>query len=438
MHILALQANELVLILFSGKRMILQTISRIPFWKKVLTGFILGALVGVLLGETATVLKPLGDLFISAIKMLVAPLVFCAIVVSITSLGAQTNLKRLSLKTLGMFMLTGTIASLIGLSVGSLIDMGGTMQLATTEIRERNIPGFAQVLLDMIPVNPFASLAEGKVLQIIVFAALVGIAINKVGDKAESLKRTIEAGAEVMFQLTRMVLKLTPIGVFGLMAWVVGEYGLSTLLPLGKFIAAIYIAALIHIIFVYGGLVKFAAGLSPLQFFRKAMPAQLVAFSTSSSFGTLPASTRAVETMGVSKHYAAFVMPLGATMNMDGCGGIYPAIAAIFIAQIYNISLDTLDYIMIAVTATVASVGTAGVPGSAMVMLTVTLGVIGLPLEGIAFIAAIDRIIDMIRTATNVTGDMMTAVVIGKSENEFDETQFYSNDIQETIPSNTQ
>uniref|UniRef100_Q0HS56 Sodium:dicarboxylate symporter n=1 Tax=Shewanella sp. (strain MR-7) TaxID=60481 RepID=Q0HS56_SHESR len=410
--------------------MILQTISRIPFWQKVLAGFILGALVGVLLGETATVLKPLGDLFISAIKMLVAPLVFCAIVVSITSLGSQTNLKRLSLKTLGMFMLTGTIASLIGLAVGSLIDMGGTMQLATTEVRERNIPGFAQVLLDMIPVNPFASLADGKVLQIIVFAALVGIAINKVGEKAEPLKRTIEAGAEVMFQLTRMVLKLTPIGVFGLMAWVVGEYGLSTLLPLGKFIAAIYIAALIHMIFVYGGLVKFAAGLSPVQFFRKAMPAQLVAFSTSSSFGTLPASTRAVETMGVSKRYSAFVMPLGATMNMDGCGGIYPAIAAIFIAQIYGIPLDTLDYVMIAVTATVASVGTAGVPGSAMVMLTVTLGVIGLPLEGIAFIAAIDRIIDMIRTATNVTGDMMTAVVIGKSENELDVDQFYNNETQ--------
>ncbi len=413
--------------------MILQTISRIPFWQKVLTGFILGALVGVFLGETATIFKPLGELFISAIKMLVAPLVFCSIVVSITALGSQSNLTRLSLKTLGMFMLTGTIASLIGLAVGSLIDMGGNMQLATTEVRERNIPGFAQVLLDMIPVNPFASLADGKVLQIIVFAALVGIAINKVGEKAAPLKRTIEAGAEVMFQLTRMVLKLTPIGVFGLMAWVIGEYGLATLLPLGKFIAAIYIAALIHMIFVYGGLVKFAAGLSPVQFFRKAMPAQLVAFTTSSSFGTLPASTRAVETMGVSKRYSAFVMPLGATMNMDGCGGIYPAIAAIFIAQIYAIPLDTLDYVMIAITATVASVGTAGVPGSAMVMLTVTLGVIGLPLEGIAFIAAIDRIIDMIRTATNVTGDMMTAVVVGKSENELDIEQFNADDSQGSV-----
>ena len=408
--------------------MILDTFKRIPFWQKVLAGFILGTLVGVALGSSAVVLKPLGDLFISAIKMLVAPLVFCAIVVSITSLGGQTTLTRLSMKTLGLFMFTGTVASFIGLAVGSLIDMGGSLELATSEVRERDIPGFTQVLLNMIPVNPFASLAEGKVLQIIVFAALVGIAINAVGEKAEPLKKVMEASSEVMFQLTRMVLKLTPIGVFGLMAWVVGEYGLSTLLPLGKFIIAIYIAALIHIIFVYGGLVKFAAGLSPIKFFRKAMPAQLVAFSTASSFGTLPASTRCSESMGVSKRYSAFVLPLGATMNMDGCGGIYPAIAAIFIAQIYGIPLDMTDYMLIAVTATVASVGTAGVPGSAMVMLTVTLGVIGLPLEGIAFIAAIDRIIDMIRTATNVTGDMMTAVVIGKSEGQLDVAQFNAED----------
>ena len=406
--------------------MMWQTIKQIPFWQKVLAGFFLGAMIGVIFGESATVLKPLGDLFIGAIKMLVAPLVFCAIVVSITALGSQVSLKRLSFKTLAMFMFTGTLASLIGLTVGSLIDMGGSMDLVATEVRERHVPGFAQVLLDMIPVNPFASLAEGKVLQIIVFAALIGIAINKVGEKAEPLKRTFEAGAEVMFQLTRMVLQLTPIGVFGLMAWVVGEYGLSTLLPLGKFIAAIYIAALIHIIVVYGGLIKFVAKVSPLQFFRKAMPAQIVAFTTASSFGTLPASTRCTESMGVSKRYGSFVLPLGATMNMDGCGGIYPAIAAIFIAQIYGISLDMTDYMLIAVTATVASVGTAGVPGSAMVMLSVTLGVVGLPLEGIAFIAAIDRIIDMIRTSTNVTGDMMTAVVIGKSEGQFDEAQFYA------------
>ena len=406
--------------------MIQSVLQRIPFWQKVLVGFFLGSLIGVIFGEQATALKPLGDLFISAIKMLVAPLVFCAIVTSITSYESHGNLKRLALKTLTMFMFTGTIASLIGLGIGSLIDMGGSMQLATSAVRERNIPGFGQVLLDMIPTNPFESLAEGKVLQIIVFAALIGIAINKIGEKALPLKKVIDSGAEVMFTLTSMVLKLTPIGVFGLMAWVVGKYGLSTMMPLGKFIIAIYIAAFIHIIFVYGGLVTFVAKLNPIQFFRKALPAQLVAFTTASSFGTLPASTKSVQAMGVTKGYRSFVLPLGATMNMDGCGGIYPAIAAIFIAQIYGIDFTTQDYVMIAITATVASIGTAGVPGSAMVMLTVTLGVVGLPLEGIAFIAAIDRVIDMIRTATNVTGDMMTAVVVGKSEGELNEEQFYS------------
>ena len=403
-----------------------QTIKRIPFWQKVLTGFILGVAIGILWGEPAKALKPLGTLYISLIKMLVAPLIFCAITVSITSFGKQVGLQRLSIKTFLMFMFTGTMASLIGLAIGSSIDMAGTTKLVATEELTRHVPGFFQVIQDMIPSNPFASFAEGKVPQIIVFAVFVAVAINKVGEKAEPLKKTIEAGAEVMFQLTRMIIQLTPIGVFGLMAWLVGEYGLSTLLPLSKFIGAIYLAAVIHIIVVYGGLIKFVGKLSPLQFFKKSVPAQIVAFTTSSSYGTLPTSSRCAQDMGVSKSYRSFVLPLGATMNMDGCGGFYPAIAAIFIAQVYGISLDMTDYLLIVITATVASIGTAGVPGSALIMLSVTLGVIGLPLEGIAFIAAIDRIIDMIRTCTNITGDMMTAVVVGKSENQFDEQQFAS------------
>ncbi|PCI59829.1 MAG: dicarboxylate/amino acid:cation symporter [Gammaproteobacteria bacterium] len=406
-----------------------KTIKNIPFWQKVLVGFILGVSIGIIFGEPAKALKPLGTLYISLIKMLVAPLIFCAITVSITSFGAQVGLKRLSLKTFLMFMFTGTMASLIGLAIGTSIDMAGTTKLVSTEVLTRHVPGFFQVIQDMLPVNPFASLSEGKVPQIIVFAALIAIAINKVGKKAEPLKKAIEAGAEVMFQLTRMVIQLTPIGVFGLMAWLVGEYGLSTLVPLSKFIGAIYLAAFIHIIFVYGGLITFMAKLNPIQFFKKSIPAQIVAFTTSSSYGTLPTSTQCSKSMGVSKSYRSFVLPLGATMNMDGCGGFYPAIAAIFIAQVYGISLDSTDYMLIVVTATVASIGTAGVPGSALIMLSVTLGVIGLPLEGIAFIAAIDRIIDMIRTCTNITGDMMTAVVVGKSENQFDEQQFNSEEL---------
>ena len=238
------------------------------------------------------------------------------------------------------------------------------------------------------------------------------------------MKKLVNAGAEIMYAITRMVLQLTPFGVFGLMAWAVGSFGLATLLPLAKFIGAIYLACLLHMAIVYGGMVKVFGAMSWRQFFKAILPAQLVAYSSASSYGTLPVSFKvATEELKVSKNYASFVLPLGATINMDGCGGIFPAIAAIFIAHIYGIPLDTMDYLLIAGTATLASLGTAGVPGTAMVMLTVTLSVVGLPLEGIAFIAAVDRIIDMMRTATNISGDLMVARVVAKQEGLLEEPE---------------
>lgn len=395
----------------------------IPFWQRVLGALLLGVAVGVVFGEQATVLKPLGTLFINAIRMLVVPLVFFSLITSITSLADSNKMQRLAVKTIGLFLLTAFIASLIGLTIGSVINWGDSLNLTATAMRERNIPPVADVLTGLIPTNPVAALAEANILQIILFAAIFGIAINKVGEKAEPMKKLMQSGAEIMYQITRMVLQLTPLGVFGLMAWVVGSYGLATLLPLAKFIGAIYVACLIHMVLVYGGLVKLFGGMSIRQFFKAVFPAQLVAYSSASSYGTLPVTFKVVtEDLKVSKNYASFVLPLGATINMDGCGGIFPAISAIFIAHIYNIPLDMLDYLLIAATATIASVGTAGVPGTAMVMLTVTLSVVGLPIEGIAFIAAIDRIVDMMRTATNVTGDMMVARVVGKQEGLLEES----------------
>ncbi|MDX1677466.1 dicarboxylate/amino acid:cation symporter [Arsukibacterium sp.] len=389
----------------------------IPFWQRVLGGLVLGVLAGVVLGETATALKPLGTLFINAIRMLVVPLVFFALITSITSLADNQKMGRLAAKTIGLFLFTALIASLIGLTIGSFMNWGDALQLTASEVRERTIPPVAEVITNLIPTNPVAALVNGNVLQIIVFASLVGIAINAIGEKAEPMKKVVQSGAEIMFQITRMVMQLTPIGVFGLMAWAVGSFGLATLLPLAKFIAAVYLACIIHIVLVYGGMVKLFGGIGMRAFFKAILPAQLVAYSSASSYGTLPVSYKVVtEDLRVSKSYASFVLPLGATINMDGCGGIFPAIAAIFIAHIYGIPLDTVDYVLIAGTATLASLGTAGVPGTAMVMLTVTLSVVGLPLEGIAFIAAVDRIIDMMRTATNVTGDTMVALVVGRSE----------------------
>jgi hypothetical protein len=393
------------------------TLLKLSLWQQVLLALALGVLAGAWLGPDAVVLKPLGTLFLNAIKMLVVPLVFFALVQGITALGSGQKLGRLAAKTVGLFLLTAMIASGLGLLVGSLFQFEANPALAHTTVIAKEIPPVAQVLTDLIPTNIISAFASGNVLQIIVFAVLFAIAINAAADKAEPLKKVINAGAEVMFELTRLVLKLTPIGVFGLIAWVVGQYGLATLLPLGKFILAIYLACLLHMLLTYGALVKLFTRMPVWQFFRTIFPIQLVAFSTASSYGTLPVSYKVVtEDLKVSKEYASFVLPLGSTINMDGCGGIYPAIAAIFIANLYGIPLQLTDYLLIAGTATVASLGTAGVPGTALVMLTVTLSVVGLPLEGIAFIAAIDRVVDMIRTTTNVTGDATVALVVATQE----------------------
>lgn len=389
----------------------------IPFWQRVLGAFMLGTLIGVVAPALAVELKPLGSLFVQAIKMLVAPLIFTALISAILQLEGQQGVGKLGAKTVALFLFTAILASIIGLLVGQLIDVPMQADLAAVDnFTEKQVPGPVTVFLNMIPSNPFAALAEGNILQIVVFAVLVGIAIRQLGSSAAPLAAVMQSGAQVMYQITRMVLELTPVGVLGLMAWVVGYYGLTSLLPLASFIGAIYLACLLHMLVVYGSLVKLA-GLSPWSFFKAVFSAQLVAFTSCSSFGTIPAAHQAItERLGVSKSYASFVLPLGATINMDGCGGIYPAIASIFIAQLYGIPLEWFDYLLIMLTATLASVGTAGVPGTAMVMLTVTLNVVGLPLEGIAFIAAVDRIIDMIRTATNVTGDMAISVVLGRTE----------------------
>jgi hypothetical protein len=384
---------------------------------QVLLALLLGAITGVLLAEHASLLKPLGTIFRNAIKLLVAPLIFFALVNGIVAIQGQQQLGRLAVKTISLFLLTALIASGLGLLIGTLAGFTADPQLSQTVIAAKQIPPFSQVLTDLVPANFLAPFVSGNVLQIIVLAILTGVALNKAGAQVAPIRQFVEGGNHLMFELTQFVLKFTPLGVFGLIAATVGQYGLSVLLPLGSFIIAIYIACLIHIFGVYGALVKLGSKMPLRQYFRAVLPAQLVAFSTGSSYGTLPVTYKVVtEQLKVSRSYASFVLPLGSTINMDGCGGIYPAIAAIFIAKLYGIELELFDYLLIAGTATVASLGTAGVPGTALVMLTVTLTVVGLPLEGIAFIAAVDRIVDMMRTTTNVSGDMAVALVVAESE----------------------
>ena len=395
----------------------------IPLWIRTAIGFALGILAGLILRERAEVwLQPIGDLYLNLIRMVVAPLVLFTIASSIAKLGEGAGAVRLGVRTILWFALTSLLAVLVGFAFAHLINPGvGLSNLPLGEVKERVIPTPLEVLLGVVPTNPFKALTDGKVLQIIFFSALVGVALVALGDRAANARRLVDEGAAIIFRITRWVIQLTPFGVFGLIGSVVGGYGWEALLPLIKFILAIYAACLFHILVVYSGLLKLH-GLKVRAFFRGAFAAQQTAFATSSSLGTLPITLRqTVERLGVPQAYASFAVPLGANVKMDGCGAIYPAIAAIFIAQYFKIDLSLTQYILIGLTAVLGSLGTAGVPGTSIVMLTLTLSTAGLPLEGIGYIVAIDRIIDMMRTATNVTGQMLVPVLVAKEEGILDQ-----------------
>ena len=395
----------------------------IPLWIRTAVGFALGILAGLILRERAEIwLQPIGDLYLNLIRMVVAPLVLFTIASSIAKLGEGAGAVRLGVRTIMWFAITSLLAVLVGFAFGHLINPGmGLSNLPLGEVKAREIPTPLEVLLGVVPTNPFQALSEGKVLQIIFFSALVGVALVALGDRAANARRLVDEGAAIIFRITRWVIQLTPFGVFGLIGSVVGGYGWEALLPLIKFIVAIYAACLFHILVVYSSLLKLH-GLKVMAFFRGAFAAQQTAFATSSSLGTLPITLRqTVERLGVPQAYAAFAVPLGANVKMDGCGAIYPAIAAIFIAQYFKIDLSLTQYILIGLTAVLGSLGTAGVPGTSIVMLTLTLSTAGLPLEGIGYIVAIDRIIDMMRTATNVTGQMLVPVLVAKEEGILDQ-----------------
>jgi len=281
-------------------------------------------------------------------------------------------------------------------------------------------PSIVDTLISLVPSNPVQAFATDNILQVIVFALLFGLAINMAGEKGKPAARIIDSLAEVMLKLTGMVMEFAPFGVFGLMAWVSGKFGLGVLLPLAKVILVVYAGCALHAILVYGGLIALLARVNPTRFFRGMADAQLVAFSTASSAGTLPVNLRCTQrNLGVSESISSFVLPLGATLNMDGTA-LYQGVTALFVAQAYGIDLTFAHYVTIVISAVLASIGTAGVPGAGMIMLSLVLSSVGLPLEGVALIAGIDRILDMIRTTVNITGDAAGSVIIARSENELD------------------
>lgn len=391
-------------------------------WKKIFIGLCLGLLVGLLFKDVALMLKPVGTLFINMIKMLIVPLVFVTLVTGITSMEDLSKMRRIGIKTFSIYLVTTAIAVAIGLAFGIFFEPGAGVALSNTAaITAKSAPPLIDTLLALIPTNPMDSLVKGDILQIIVFAIFLGIAISMAGEKGKPVAAFFESFSEVMFKLTEIVISFAPIGVFGLMAWVSASYGVDVLISLAKVIGCVYIACIVHMALTMGGGIAIFTRLNPIKFFKGIASAQTVAFTTTSSSGTLPITTsNAIHNLGVSKPIASFVLPLGATINMDGTA-IYQGICAMFVAQAFGIDLSFANYMTIILTATLASIGTAGVPGAGLIMLSLVLTSVNLPLEGIAIIAGIDRILDMARTTVNITGDAMTAVIVAKGEGELDE-----------------
>lgn len=406
---------------------------RLPLWLQILAGMSLGIVVGQLLGERADYLKPIGTLFVNTIKMLIVPLVFCSLIVGVTSMQDTSKMGRIGFKSFAFYLATTSIAISLGLLVGALMAPGEGLPLAphSAVADAKAVPSIMETLINIVPTNPVAALADGQILQVIVFAVALGVALVLIGEHGKPAIRVFESLAEAMYKLTDMVMKLAPYGVFGLMAWVSGKYGMQMLLPLLKVIVAVYLGCILHVLGFYSIVLSVFARLNPLQFFKGVSNALAVAFTTSSSAGTLPISMKcASEYLGVNKKISSFVLPLGATINMDGTA-LYQGVTALFVAQAFGVDLTWVDYATIVLTATLASIGTAGVPGAGLVMLTLVLNSVGLPLEGVALIAGIDRILDMARTVVNVAGDLVATTVIAKSEDELD-LAHYNADLQQS------
>ena len=382
-------------------------------------GFILAIVLGIIFGPKIEIVQPLGDLFLRLIKFIVVPLVLASLVTGITSLNNVKKLLSVGGKTIGYFLVTTFIAVVIGILVGYVISPGKGLDITIpTENTEKvEIPSVLDTVLTIIPVNPFESLSTGNILQIIFIAIAIGIAITSVGEKAKPLANLFESLALVMYKITGVIMKFAPIGIFGIMAPIVGNYGLAILLPLLKVILAVAIACALQLFVTYSIAVRVFGKMNPITFLKGIAPAGLVAFTTTSSSATLPVTIKnAEENLGVSKEISSFVLPLGSTINMDGAA-IYQGIAVIFIAQFFNIELTFTQIITVMFMAVLVSIGAAGVPGAGLIMLTMVLQSVNLPLEGIALVAAIDRILDMFRTGINVIGDASAAVVVQHQEN---------------------
>ena len=389
---------------------------------KILIGLVLGVLAGLGLGQEGLGfakiwIAPFGKIFMNMIKMIIVPLVLSSLIVGICGLGDVKKIGRVGAKTVAYYLGTTAFAIVLGLALGTLMSPGTGITMPGAEVKAaaKAAPPLMEVIVAIFPTNPIDAMLNANMLQIIVFALFMGGGITMVGERADSFFKFFDGMAEVCYKVVGMIMWFAPIGVFALMTPVTATYGAAVLLPLLKVILAVYLGCFLHAFIVYGFLLKTVGKMNPMTFFRGILPAQMVAFSTCSSSATLPVSFECVQEMGVSKEVSSFVLPLGATINMDGTA-LYQGVCALFIAQIYGVDLSMGQYVTIILTGTLASIGTAGVPGAGLIMLTMILTAVGLPLEGAALVAGIDRILDMPRTTVNITGDATVALIVDKGE----------------------
>lgn len=411
---------------------------------QILIGLVGGALAGGLIGMAgggeivATYVRPVGTLFIRLITMIAAPLVLASLVVGASSITEPSKFGRIGGKTVAAFLCTTAAAITIGLVVANVLQPGAGLpadvsarllanyrEQAGARVGGAESLSVVEQLLALVPTNPFAALANGNMLQIVVFALMVGLALTLVpADRAAPVIRVFEGFTDVLIKIVELVMLMAPYGVFALIAAVTAEFGFGILGTLGWYTLAVIVGLVLHFFGVYGTFVRlFARGRMPLRrFYRTLASVHLLAFSSSSSAATLPLNMATVrDRLGVSKRVTSFVLPLGATINMDGTA-LYQGVAAVFIAQVYGIPLDFADQAAIVLTATLASIGTAAVPGAGLVMLVIVLETVGVPVEGIALIFGVDRLLDMCRTVVNVTGDAAVAVVVAATEGELTDT----------------
>ena len=369
-----------------------------------------------------------GSIFIASLKLLVVPLVFFSLACGASNLSDGSSMGRIGLKTLGLYLMTTAIAITLALIIATTIDPGIGMNLSTsTEFIPKDSPTLKQVLINIFPTNPLKAMAEGNMLQVIVFAILVGVAINRCGEPGVRIREVLNDWNGVIMRLIMMFMMVAPIGIFCLMVTLFANMGFSAIADLIKYFMTVVVVLLIHFAVTYSIAIRTLGGLPPIAFYRKFSPVMAYAFSTSSSNATLPITLEAVEHgLGVKNEVASFTVPLGATINMDGTA-IMQGVATVFIAQAFNIDISMTGYLMVILTATLASIGTAGVPGVGLITLALVLQQVGLPVEGIALIIGVDRLLDMMRTAVNVTGDATVSTIVARSEGKLDVEVFRGN-----------